>query len=120
MELGFSNLFTSYDMELETHLHVQIEKQLGFHDPPNWKPTRVSWTTSYEMELETHVHVQIEKQLGFHELPNCMLSLELTSYDMELGFSDFFKSYEMELETHVHGQIGKQLGFHELQIACYH
>ena len=38
--------------------------------------------TSYEMELETHVHVQIEKQLGFHELPNCMISLELTSYDM--------------------------------------
>ena len=32
MELGFSDLFTSYEMELETHVHVQIEKQLGFHE----------------------------------------------------------------------------------------
>ena len=32
MELGFSDLFTTYEMELETHLHVQIEKQLGFHE----------------------------------------------------------------------------------------
>ena len=31
-----------------------------------------------------------------------MLSLEFTSYEMELGFSDLFTSYEMELETHVH------------------
>ena len=31
-----------------------------------------------------------------------MLSLGLTNYDMELGFSDLFTSYEMELETHVH------------------
>ena len=30
MELGFSDLFTSYEMELETHVHVQIGKQLGF------------------------------------------------------------------------------------------
>ena len=30
MELGFSDLFTSYEMEVETHVHVQIEKQLGF------------------------------------------------------------------------------------------
>ena len=44
--------------------------------------------------------------------------LELTSYDMELGFSYLFKSYEMELETHVHVQIEKQLEFHEHQIAC--
>ena len=49
-----------------------------------------------------------------------MLSLGLTSYDMELGFSDFFTSYEMELETHVHVHIENQLGFHEHQIACYH
>ena len=55
-------------MELETHIHEQIEIQLGFHELPNWKPTRVLWTTSFEMQLETHVHVQIEKQLGFHEL----------------------------------------------------
>ena len=42
-----------------------------------------------------------------------MLSLGLTSYEMELGFSDLFTSYEMELETHVPVQIEKQLGFHE-------
>ena len=46
-----------------------------------------------------------------------MLSLGLTIYDMELGFSDLFTSYDMELETHVHVQIEKQLGFHALQIA---
>ena len=50
-----------------------------------------------------------------------MLSLGLTSYDMELGFSDLFTSYEMELETHHgHVQIGNQLGFHEHQFAFYH
>ena len=32
MELGLSDLFTSYEMELETHVHVQIENQLGFHE----------------------------------------------------------------------------------------
>ena len=32
MEVGFCDLFTSYDMELETHVHVQIENQLGFHE----------------------------------------------------------------------------------------
>ena len=40
-----------------------------------------------------------------------MLSLGLTSYDMELGFINLFTSYEMELETHGHVQIGNQLGF---------
>ena len=35
MELGFSDLFTSYEMELETHVPVQIEKQLGFHEHQN-------------------------------------------------------------------------------------
>ena len=49
-----------------------------------------------------------------------MLSLGLTSYEMEVGFSDLFTSYEMELETHVHVQIGNQQGFHEHQPACYH
>ena len=49
-----------------------------------------------------------------------MLSLGLTSYEMELGFSDPFTRYEMELETHGHVQIGKQLGFHEHQFAFYH
>ena len=48
-----------------------------------------------------------------------MLSLGLTSYDMELGFSDLFTSYKMELETHGHAQIGKQLGFPEHHIAFY-
>ena len=32
MELGFSDLFTSYEMELETHGHVYIENQLWFHE----------------------------------------------------------------------------------------
>ena len=32
MELGFSDLFKSYEMEPETHVHVQIEKKLGFHE----------------------------------------------------------------------------------------
>ena len=30
MELGFCDLFTSYEMELQTHVHVKIENQLGF------------------------------------------------------------------------------------------
>ena len=37
MELGFNDLFISYELELETHGHVDIENQLGL--------------TSYEMEL---------------------------------------------------------------------
>ena len=49
-----------------------------------------------------------------------MLSLWLTIYKMELGFSEQFKSYEMELKTHGHVKIGNQLGFHEHQFACYH
>ena len=49
-----------------------------------------------------------------------MLSLGLTSYDMELGFSDLSTCYDMELETHRHVQIENQIGFHELQIVCYH
>ena len=32
MELGFCDLFTSYEMELETHVHVQIKNQLGFDE----------------------------------------------------------------------------------------
>ena len=32
MELGFSDLFTSYEVELETNVHAQIENQLGFHE----------------------------------------------------------------------------------------
>ena len=32
MELGFSELFESYEMEVETHEHAQIGKQLGFHE----------------------------------------------------------------------------------------
>ena len=48
-----------------------------------------------------------------------MLSLGLTSYEMELGFSNLFTSYEMEVETHVHVQIENQLGSNELHIACY-
>ena len=33
------------------------------------------------------------------------MELGLTSYEMELGFSDIFTSYEMEPETHGHAQI---------------
>ena len=32
MELGFYDLFTSYEMEVETHVHVQIENQQEFHE----------------------------------------------------------------------------------------
>ena len=49
-----------------------------------------------------------------------MLSLRLTSYEMELAFSDLFTSYEMELETDGHVHIENKLGLHEHQIACYH
>ena len=49
-----------------------------------------------------------------------MLSLGLTSYEMELGFSDLFTSYDMELETHGHVHIENQLGFYEHQFTCYH
>ena len=48
------------------------------------------------------------------------ITMELTSYERELGFNDLFTSYEMEIETHGHVQIGKKLGFLEHQIACYH
>ena len=49
-----------------------------------------------------------------------MLSLGLTSYEVEIRFSDLFTGYEMELETHAHAHIENQLGFHEHQIAFYH
>ena len=42
-----------------------------------------------------------------------MLSLGLTRYEMELGFSDLFTSYVMELEAHGHVDIENELGFHE-------
>ena len=32
MEQRFYDLFTSYDMERETHVHVQIENQLVSHE----------------------------------------------------------------------------------------
>ena len=32
MELGSSDLFTSYEMELQTQGHAKIGKQLGFHE----------------------------------------------------------------------------------------
>ena len=32
MELGFYDLFKIYEMEVETHVQVQIENQLGFHE----------------------------------------------------------------------------------------
>ena len=62
MELGFYDLFTSYEMEVETHVHVQIENQLGFHE--HQFACYHKGKTSYEMEL------------GFSDL--------FTSYEMEL------------------------------------
>ena len=41
MELGFCDLFTSYEMYLVTHVHVQIENQLGFHELQLHARTRV-------------------------------------------------------------------------------
>ena len=41
MELGFCDLLTSYEMELETHVHVQIENQIGFHEVQLHDRTRV-------------------------------------------------------------------------------
>ena len=42
MELAFSDLFTSYEMEIETHVHEQIENQLGFHERQSaWAITMV-------------------------------------------------------------------------------
>ena len=32
MLVGFHELLISYEMEVETHVHVQIENQLGFHE----------------------------------------------------------------------------------------
>ena len=32
IELGFFYVLTSYDMELEIHVQLQIENQLGFHE----------------------------------------------------------------------------------------
>ena len=32
MEVGLYDLFTSYEMELETYVHEQIENQLGCHE----------------------------------------------------------------------------------------
>ena len=41
MEVGFYDLFTGYEMELETHVHVQIENQLEFHELQLHAITRV-------------------------------------------------------------------------------
>ena len=41
MELGFSEIFTSYETELETHGHVQIGNQLGFVEHQLHASTRV-------------------------------------------------------------------------------
>ena len=41
MLVGFHELFTSYEMEVETHVHVQILNQLGFHELQLHAITRV-------------------------------------------------------------------------------
>ena len=43
MEIGIYELLTSYEMELETHVYVQIENKLGLH------------------ELQFHVITRVEK-----------------------------------------------------------
>ena len=63
MELGLLDLFTSYEMELETHVHVKVENQLAFHELQLHAITRVE-----KLWDETNLNVQIENQLGFCEL----------------------------------------------------
>ena len=41
MEIGIYELFTSYEMEVKTHVHVQIENQQGFHEQQFHTITRV-------------------------------------------------------------------------------
>ena len=41
MEVGFSDLFTSYEMELETHVQHKLKNQLGFHELQLHARTRV-------------------------------------------------------------------------------
>ena len=41
MLIGFHELFTSYEMEVETHVQIQILNQLGFHDLQLHAITRV-------------------------------------------------------------------------------
>ena len=41
MEIGFRDLFTSNEMQLETHVHVQIENLPGFHEIQLHTRTRV-------------------------------------------------------------------------------
>ena len=41
MELGFCDIFKSYEMEVETHVHVQIQNKLGFHELQLHAITRV-------------------------------------------------------------------------------
>ena len=45
MEQGFYGLFTSYKMEVETHVHIQTQNQLWFHELQLHAIT-------YEMQLE--------------------------------------------------------------------
>ena len=41
MEIGIYELFTTYEMEFETHVHVQIKIQKGFHEQQFHVITRV-------------------------------------------------------------------------------
>ena len=41
MEVELCDLFTSNEMELETHVHVQIENLLGYHEVQLHARTRV-------------------------------------------------------------------------------
>ena len=59
MELGFYDLFTSYEMELEAHVHIQIENQLGFH------------------ELKLNARTMVESMRWNHKGENHATSLEI-------------------------------------------
>ena len=50
MELRLCDLFKSYEMEVETHVHVQIQNQLGFHEL-QIACYNYGWIKSYEMEI---------------------------------------------------------------------
>ena len=108
MELGFSDLFTSYEMELETHGCMYILKtkysfvntnlhaitrvdQLCHETRLSWPLYKLSYGTT---NTWTCTYLKPTRALW---TPICMLSLGLTSYEMQIGFSGLFTSYEMEL-----------------------
>ena len=56
MELGFYDLFTNYEMEVETHVHVQIENQLGFHELFRFIYMKQINRVEHGSQVEVHMH----------------------------------------------------------------